>query len=330
MARAGRGGAGRRACPRRRPSGRQAGEPALRRLRPSPGRRLRHRPPDGRHGGHDRPGHDPRHRRLPRSRAGVRPRDDRCQRPLRARRRGLRAPYRRPPLRAHLRDRGGGRAHPRARPAGLRARSRAPGRRRRSLRQGSCQEPGAPLPDRRRLRGRPRRGPPQPSSPACTGTAASAADRSLRGRGRAAPRTRRCRRGARQPRGRRSHPGFRATARDRDAAGDDRAPADHCGADDHGGAAGGAWPVGTAGRRGGGGPQRPSVRPHAGRPLAGRAAAARARRASPAGDVLGRLPLRGLCGVQPRPHAGRAGRVQGGAQAPEALGASPGRARGDR
>ena len=123
---AGRGRARRRARKGRRPPRRQAREPPLRRRRSAAGRRLRDREGDRRHPGYDGAGDDPRHGRLPRARAGSRPGDDGGERPLRARRRRLRAPYRRAAVRPRLGDRRGGRADPRPGAARLRTGPLAP------------------------------------------------------------------------------------------------------------------------------------------------------------------------------------------------------------
>ena len=76
-----------------RPPGRQAGEPAARRRRSRPRRRLRDRERGGPRLVHP-PGHGARHRRLPLARAGGRGACDARERPLRARRRRVRAPVR--------------------------------------------------------------------------------------------------------------------------------------------------------------------------------------------------------------------------------------------
>ena len=156
---AGAGGRGprRRARPRHRPPGRQAGEPPLRQRRQAPGRRLRDRAGHRRDGRHDGAGNGARDGRLPRARAGAGPRDDGRERPLRAGRRRLRAPHRQAPLRARVADRRGRRPHPRDRPARLGAGRPARGRGRR-LRPRARQEPGAPVPDRGGVRRRARRG----------------------------------------------------------------------------------------------------------------------------------------------------------------------------
>ena len=118
LARAGRGGARRRARERDRPPRRQAGEPAARQRRARQGRRLRRRQ-RGRPRLAHRGGHRRRHRRLPGAGAGARRAGHARERPLRARGRRLRVLDGQAALRARVLDRRGAGARERPDPAGL-------------------------------------------------------------------------------------------------------------------------------------------------------------------------------------------------------------------
>ena len=144
LARAGCGGTGRRTPERRRPSRRQAREPAPRRGGRPARRRLRDRE-RGRHGLADDRRDRARHGRLPLTRAGSGRARRAGERPLRAGGRRLRAPHRTAPLRVgqrHGRSRG---SRSRRDPARLRAA-------RSGLPAGARQGAGRPIPDLGRAR----------------------------------------------------------------------------------------------------------------------------------------------------------------------------------
>ena len=137
--------AGRRARGGRRPPRRQAGQPDPRLPRQRPGRRLRNRE-RVRHGVVHADGHDPRHRRVPVTRAGAGRARRPGQRPLRPRGRRVGAARRTAPVPGRLADCRGGGARDRADPVGARREPHRAGRGRRGLRARAREGSGRALP----------------------------------------------------------------------------------------------------------------------------------------------------------------------------------------